>query len=1044
MPKKIVSNSFVSGEISPELYGRHDLKAYFNGAARLENFIVRRTGGIRKRAGTNVILTLDAEAEENSGTLDNKFKIFTYYFDSACFGLLIFRLTEDGVLQSRLSICEGGTTDTTEWANVPVATDITATADFDALQCKQVGDTLFFTRLGHQAFLCAITKESRTTAFSMIENAVVVPTPNAITAVASNFDTSVHKKIEKQYALYGVKDGILSKPAIAKANGTTPWTQGATIKVTGSMDFSIHDYYILAKKTGMNFGKISEIYPVEQIDSAPATIYDHDLEDENDGTIYSSDESRFTNPAPDLMSSSRPTQNISAKALFVKTTEYDDGGTTKYRCATPHFRFNFASPSPFRLNVSMRPYAVRADDMTEGAVVLNNRTVTVTPFWYDNGGSEIHLLSPQTVSTNADSRIIPAFGTLTGDIWVGLIIETDDSWLKDFIPIGGIVASTGSTLYSATAARYSIPEEEADLLLDENAARTICTPTLFGKSRVRNHWATTAWNSPAEPLEIYMPTMAEWMNAYNQVRTSVSLPADRDYHVMAFYGSTIEFSLEESRKEISSITIFVGAKTLVRDTGVPYSPDPQGYVAATLYSVDGATETAISSFNINAGLIYTHKVNINYGDYTPTTKYKLVFESPVVTRGMIISTINTDLEFVDDNVVPSDITGQQDMLTVGDNNMDCATFDVFQQRSLFATSNDLPFTMWFSATGDIYNFYADRPQADDNAFSVTIPAKRASRIMHLMAAKELMLFTEDGVYSVDAESGGFSYRTIRIRRVCDAAATDAVAPIQVDTKILYVGEDGRTVYELAYNLMEDAITPTDRTVQAYHLTEESGIVKAAYQRYPDSIVWCLLSDGSLIGMTYMPDHEVWAWHRHTFADTEDARKLTDIMDVGTVESGPGVETTSGILLVFQTGTKTIVEQMRPNVCEDTHEDATTAHCVDHYGDEDAEVPVSATLVTLRPESPEVSTQGIPKRVVDVCIRLRRSATISVKPFEESLQAVSEQLSTTGEGGALTLYSGDIKLMPRGYINGDGQMQIESNDILPCEILSIVFILDIPS
>lgn len=1046
MPRKIVSNSFVSGEISPELYGRHDLKAYFNGAARLDNFIVRRTGGIRKRAGTNVILTLDAEAEENSGTLDNKFKIFPYYFDSACFGILIFRLTDEGILQSRLSIREDGATDTTDWSNVDVATGIAEPSDLDDLQCKQVGDTLFFTRLGHQAFLCAITKESRTTAFSMIENAVVVPTPNAITAVASNFDTSVHKKIEKQYALYGVKDGILSKPAIAKANGTTPWTQGATIKVTGSMDFSIHDYYILAKKTGMNFGKISEIYPVEQIDSAPATIDDHDLEDENDGTLYARDVTRFTNPAPDLMSSSRPTQNISAKALFVKTTEYDDGGTTKYRCATPHFRFNFASPSSFHLIVSMRPYAVRADDMTEGAVVLNNRTVTVTPFWYDNGGSEIHLLSPKTMSTNVDSHIRLEFGTLTGDIWVGLIIESDDLWLKDFIPIGGIVGTTPNwpaLLYSATAARYSIPEEEADLLLDENAARTICTPTLFGKARTGNYWVTTAWNSPAEPLEIYMPTMAEWNNVYNQVRTSVSLPADRDYHVMAFYGSTIEFSLEESRKEISSITIFVGAKTLVRDTGVPYSPDPQGYVAATLYSVDGATEAAISSFNINAGLISTHKVNINYGDYTPTTKYKLVFESPVVTRGMIISTINTKLEFVDDNVVPSDITGQQDMLTVGDNNMDCATFDVFQQRSLFATSNDLPFTMWFSATGDIYNFYADRPQADDNAFSVTIPAKRASRIMHLLAAKELMLFTEDGIYAVDAESGGFSYRTIRIKKVCDAAATDAVAPIQVDTKILYVGEDGRTVYELAYNLMEDAITPTDRTVQAYHLTEKSGIVKAAYQRYPDSIVWCLLSDGSLIGMTYMPDHEVWAWHRHTFADTEDARKLTDIMDVGSVVSGSGVETTSGMLLVFQTDTKTIVEQMRPNVCEDTHEDATAAHCVDHYGDEDAEVPVSATLVTLRPESPEVSSQGVPKRVVDVCLRIRRSGAVSVKPYEPNLPAVSVNKATVDGDGTVHLYSGDIKIMPRGYINNDGQIQIESSDNLPCEILSAVYTMDSP-
>ncbi|HON93619.1 MAG TPA: hypothetical protein PKZ07_18770 [Sedimentisphaerales bacterium] len=1044
MPKKIVSNSFVSGEISPELYGRHDLKAYFNGAARLENFIVRRTGGIRKRAGTNVILTLDAEAEENSGTLDNKFKIFTYYFDSACFGLLIFRLTEDGVLQSRLSIYEDGTTDTTEWANVAIATEITATADFDALQCKQVGDTLFFTRLGHQAFLCAITKESRTTAFSMIENAVVVPTPNAITAVASNFDTKVHKVIEKQYALYGVKDGILSKPAIAKVNGTTPWTQGATIKVTGTMDFSLHDYYILAKKTGMNFGKISEIYPSEQIDSPQVTIDSSDLEDENDGTIYMRHEAGFTKPSPNTLASSKTTQVITDKALFIRTTEYDDGGTTKYRCATPHFRFNIASPSFFRLNLTMRPYAVRSDELSAEQVSYPNRTVTVTPFWYSHGGTEIHLLAPRSLKTTAESQLNVDYGNLSGDIWAGLIIESSDAWMQDFIPIGGLVASTAEwALYTATDARYSIPEEEADLYGDDNATKTICTPTMFGKARSSDeYWVTSAWNAPEEPIDIYTKDKA-WTDAYYQKKVSKSLPPNRDFHAAAYYGSSVEFTMDEYHKEISSITFYIGAKTLVRDTGELYQADPPGYITATLYAVDGATEVSIATININAGLISAHKAEINYADVAPTLKYKLVFDRPIVTRGISISTINTELEFVDDNVVPSDITGQQDMLTVGDNNMDCAAFDIHQQRSMYASSKNLPFTLWFSAVGDLYNFYANRPQSDDNAFSVTIPAKRASRIIHALSAKDLMLFTEDGVYSVTGEGNVISHRTVQLKKICDAAASDAVAPIQVDTKILYVGEDGRTVYELAYNLMEDAITPTDRTVQAYHLTEKSGIVKAAYQRYPDSIVWCLLSDGSLIGMTYMPDHEVWAWHRHTFADTEDARKLTDIMDVGSVVSGSGVETTSGMLLVFQTDTKTIVEQMRPNVCEDTIEDADTAACIDHFGDEDAEVAVNATLITLRPESPEVSSQGVPKRVVDVCLRIRRSGAVSVKPYEPNLPAVSENKATVDGDGTVHLYSGDIKIMPRGYINNDGQIQIESSDNLPCEILSAVYTMDSP-
>jgi len=501
--------------------------------------------------------------------------------------------------------------------------------------------------------------------------------------------------------------------------------------------------------------------------------------------------------------------------------------------------------------------------------------------------------------------------------------------------------------------------------------------------------------------------------------------------------------MDEYHKEISSITFYIGAKTLVRDTGELYQADPPGYITATLYAVDGATEVSIATININAGLISAHKAEINYADVAPTLKYKLVFDRPIVTRGISISTINTELEFVDDNVVPSDITGQQDMLTVGDNNMDCAAFDIHQQRSMYASSKNLPFTLWFSAVGDLYNFYANRPQSDDNAFSVTIPAKRASRIIHALSAKDLMLFTEDGVYSVTGEGNVISHRTVQLKKICDAAASDAVSPIPVDTKVLYVGEDGRTMFELAYNLMEDAITPIDRTIQAYHMTETSGIVKIAYQRYPDSIVWCLKEDGTLIGMTYMPEHEVWAWHQHAFADTYDGRELVDIMDIGTVESGPGVETTSGILLIFKTGTKTIVEQMRPNVCEDTIEDADTAACIDHFGDEDAEVAVNATLVTLRPESPEVSSQGVPKRVVDVCLRIRRSGAVSVKPYEPNLPAVSENKATVDGDGTVHLYSGDIKIMPRGYINNDGQIQIESSDNLPCEILSAVYTMDSP-
>jgi hypothetical protein len=37
----------------------------------------------------------------------------------------------------------------------------------------------------------------------------------------------------------------------------------------------------------------------------------------------------------------------------------------------------------------------------------------------------------------------------------------------------------------------------------------------------------------------------------------------------------------------------------------------------------------------------------------------------------------------------------------------------------------------------------------------------------------------------------------------------------------------------------------------------------AYQQRPNRVVWCVRSDGTLLGMTYMREHEVVAWHKHS-------------------------------------------------------------------------------------------------------------------------------------------------------------------------------------
>lgn len=55
-------NTFSTGELAPELWGRSDLSAYANGAARLCNVFIEPSGGVRRRPGIRLIDELSGPA----------------------------------------------------------------------------------------------------------------------------------------------------------------------------------------------------------------------------------------------------------------------------------------------------------------------------------------------------------------------------------------------------------------------------------------------------------------------------------------------------------------------------------------------------------------------------------------------------------------------------------------------------------------------------------------------------------------------------------------------------------------------------------------------------------------------------------------------------------------------------------------------------------------------------------------------------------------------------------------------------------------------
>ena len=70
------------------------------------------------------------------------------------------------------------------------------------------------------------------------------------------------------------------------------------------------------------------------------------------------------------------------------------------------------------------------------------------------------------------------------------------------------------------------------------------------------------------------------------------------------------------------------------------------------------------------------------------------------------------------------------------------------------------------------------------------------------------------------------------------------------------------------------------TLLAEHVTE-GGITEMAYQQEPDSVLWCVRSDGYLLGFTYARSEEVVGWHRHKLGGVFGEATIT-VSDYGNI------------------------------------------------------------------------------------------------------------------------------------------------------------------
>jgi hypothetical protein len=131
----------------------------------------------------------------------------------------------------------------------------------------------------------------------------------------------------------------------------------------------------------------------------------------------------------------------------------------------------------------------------------------------------------------------------------------------------------------------------------------------------------------------------------------------------------------------------------------------------------------------------------------------------------------------------------------------------------------------------------------------------------LKVLRSLVLGSGSGVWEIAARDEIFTPSnlscTIQSYRGCQA-----VGPVVVGNRLLYAMTGGRQIYELAYDFGSDSYADNDCSILAPHLFEGRQVVSMAYQADPWSIVWLVMSDGKMLSLTFIKEHEVFAWAGH--------------------------------------------------------------------------------------------------------------------------------------------------------------------------------------
>ena len=186
----------------------------------------------------------------------------------------------------------------------------------------------------------------------------------------------------------------------------------------------------------------------------------------------------------------------------------------------------------------------------------------------------------------------------------------------------------------------------------------------------------------------------------------------------------------------------------------------------------------------------------------------------------------------------------------------------FEQRRCFAGTTRKPQNIWMTRSGTESTMAYSLPIKDDDRIAFRVASREASTIRHIVSMSQLMLLTSSAEWRVTSVNSDAITPTSISVKPQSAIGSSNVQPVIVNNSMVFCAARGGHVRECGYDWQAQGFVTGDLSIRSSHLFDGMNITDMCYSRAPFPIIWMVSSGGKLLGLTYVPEEKIGAWHQH--------------------------------------------------------------------------------------------------------------------------------------------------------------------------------------